>query len=172
MFLSALLFSIAAARIVTGDPMPVLKGSDLAGKAVTLPDAVKGKVALLAFGFTYDSRHPVEAWVKEFRKAYSDESKVTFFEIPMIGGMGRLGKWFIDAGMRKGTPKADHDHVMTIYGGTGPWKERLGVADENAAYLLLLDREGRVAWAYGGPYSEPRLQELRNITERILTQQN
>ena len=43
---------------------------------------------------------------------------MTFFEIPMIGGLARMGKWFIDSGMRRGTPKADHENVITVYGGT------------------------------------------------------
>ena len=77
-------------------------------------------------GFTYDSRFPVEAWAKRFRQDFGAEPGVTFFEIPMIGGMARMGKWFIDSGMRRGTPKADHENVITVYGGTDAWKQRVG----------------------------------------------
>lgn len=70
---------------------------------------------------------------------------VTFFEIPMIGGLARMGKWFIDGGMRRGTPKTDYGNVITVYGGTDVWKQRVGFKHPNAAYLILIDRNGKVA---------------------------
>ena len=123
-----------------GEPMPVLKGEFLTGRPAVLPDAASGRVALLALGFTYDSRFAVEAWVGRFRKDFGDNPQVTFYEVPMIGGMARLGKWFIDSGMRKGTPRDDYEHVITVYGGTDSWKQRLGFQSPNAAYLILLAR--------------------------------
>ena len=93
------------------------------------PQAASGRVALLMLGFTYDSRFQVEAWAKRFRQDFGTEPSVTFFEIPMIGGLARMGKWFIDSGMRRGTPKADHENVITVYGGTDAWKQRVGFRD-------------------------------------------
>ena len=168
MSLFAIVLSASVIALAPGERMPILKSNDLAGKSIVLPDAAAGKPALLAFGFTYDSRFAVEAWVKQFRQAFPNPSAVTFFEIPMIGGMARLGKWFIDSGMRKGTPVADHSHVVTVYGGTGEWKERLGVRDGDAAYLLLLDPSGRIAWSYGGAYDAAKFEELRNVTKTFL----
>ena len=134
--------------------MPVLKGEFLTGRPAVLPDAASGRVALLALGFTYDSRFAVEAWVGRFRRDFGDNPQVTFYEVPMIGGMARLGKWFIDSGMRKGTPKKDRENVITVYGGTDPWKQRLGFHSPNAAYLLLLDQRGVVRWRHSGAFGE------------------
>lgn len=150
-----------AAGLGVGDILPELKGEYLSGRAAVLPRDSSGRVALLLLGFSYDSRIAVEAWAKRFRTAFGKSADVTFYEIPMIGGMARLGKWFIDSGMRRGTPKADHEHVITVYGGTGPWKERLGGAqDDKAAYLILLDKSGRVAWLHAGPFDEAAFQTL------------
>jgi hypothetical protein len=137
-----------------GEPMPVLKGEFLTGRPAVLPDVASGRVALLALGFTYDSRFAVEAWVGRFRKDFGDKPEVTFYEVPMIGGMARLGKWFIDSGMRKGTPKKDHENVITVYGGTDSWKQRLGFQSPNAAYLLLVDQRGVVRWRHQGEFDE------------------
>jgi len=148
---------MASAMIQTlspGEPMPVLKGEFLTGRPAVLPDAASGRVALLALGFTYDSRFAVEAWVGRFRKDFGDNPQVTFYEVPMIGGMARLGKWFIDSGMRKGTPKKDQENVITVYGGTDPWKHRLGFQSPNAAYLLLIDQHGMVRWRHSGEFDE------------------
>jgi hypothetical protein len=137
-----------------GEPMPVLKGEFLTGRPAVLPDVASGRVALLALGFTYDSRFAVEAWVGRFRKDFGDKPEVTFYEVPMIGGMARLGKWFIDSGMRKGTPKKDHENVITVYGGTDSWKQRLGFQSPDAAYLLLVDQRGVVRWRHQGEFDE------------------
>ena len=55
--------------------MQVLKGEFLTGRPAVLPDVASGRVALLALGFTYDSRFAVEAWVGRFRKDFGDKRK-------------------------------------------------------------------------------------------------
>ena len=143
-----------------GEPLPPLKGEFLTGRPAVLPDAASGRVALLALGFTYDSRFAVEAWIGRFRKDFGDRPQVTFYEVPMIGGMARLGKWFIDSGMRKGTPRKDYEHVITVYGGTDAWKQRVGFQAPNAAYLILLDQRGIVRWRHSGEFDEKVHSEL------------
>src|SRR5579872_7401053 len=149
---AALTASAAApvAELAVGDQLPPLKGEFLSGRTAVLPQAASGCVTVLMLGFTYDSRFQVEAWAKRFRQDFGAQSGVTFFEIPMIGGMARMGKWFIDSGMRRGTPEADHENVITVYGGTDAWKQRVGFQDPKAAYLILIDQRGRVAWRSAG----------------------
>jgi hypothetical protein len=151
-----------------GMALPQLSGDFLTGRKAVLPTAAAGKVALLALGFTYDSRFPVEAWTKRFRQEFGTNPAATFFEIPMIGGFGRLGRWFIDSGMRRGTPKELHENVITVYGGTDPWKRRVGFNDPDIAYLILLDREGRVRWLHAGPLDEERFSSLAAVAAELL----
>jgi len=113
----------------------------------------------------------VEAWTKRFRGDFEKNPQVTFYEIPMIGGMARLGKWFIDSGMRRGTPKADHENVITVYGGTEPWKQRLGVKAEDSAYLVIVDQKGKVAWRHAGPFRETSYQDLAVQVRKLVSAQ-
>ena len=151
-----------------GSPMPALKGEFLTGRQALLPGVASGRVALLALGFTYDSRFAVEAWIGRFRKDFGDNPQVTFYEIPMIGGMARLGKWFIDSGMRRGTPKQDHENVITVYGGTDSWKQRLGVQSPDAAHLILLDQRGIVRWRHSGGLDEEAYKGLSSQVSALL----
>ena len=139
--------------------------------STVLPDAAAGRVALLALGFTYDSRVAVEAWIGRFRKDFGDKPQVTFYEVPMIGGMARLGKWFIDNGMRKGTPRNDYENVITVYGGTDLWKQRLAFQSPNAAYLILLDQRGTVRWLHSGPLDERAYATLSRQVVALLEKQ-
>ena len=59
-----------------------------------------------------------------FQEQFITYPRVTYYEVPMIGGLARLGKWFIDGGMRRGTPREDYEHVITVYGCTESWKQR------------------------------------------------
>jgi hypothetical protein len=148
--------------------LPELRGEFLSGETAVLPHASSGRVALLVLGFSYDSRYAVEEWAKKFREQFDKDPRVTFYEIPMIGGMARMGKWFIDSGMRRGTPKADYGHVITVYGGTGPWKQRVGFGDPKSAYLILIDREGKVVWRYAGGLQAKVWQSLISEVSRLL----
>lgn len=154
--------------IEIGEKLPPLKGEFLTGREAILPAAAQGKPALLAIGFTYKSRFAVEDWMKRFRTDFDKEPRATFFEIPMIGGMAMMGKWFINSGMRRGTPKVNHENVITVYGGVGDWKKRLAYKEEDAAYLLLIDKSGSVAWKYTGPYDAAQYPPLASKLKSLL----
>jgi len=159
------------ARLVVGETLPPLEGDFLTKEKARLPDAAAGKVALVALGFTYDSRFAVEEWSKRFRDAFADEPRVTFFEVPMLGRMARLGRVFIDRGMRNGTPEAFHGNVITVYGGSvGDWKKRMGFTDaaKNAAYLVLVGPDGRVRWLHTGVPADAPFAALVAATEEML----
>lgn len=152
--------SSAASELTSGEKMPELRAEYLSGRKANLPGDATGRVALLLFGLTYQSRFAVEAWTKHFRQDFGNTPQVTFYEIPMIGGFARMGKWFIDSGMRHGTPKADHESLITVYGGTEPWKPRLGFNAEDAAYLVLVEQTGKITSRHAGPFDEASYRAL------------
>lgn len=163
--------SSAVSELAVGGRLPELRGEYLSGRKAILPKDASGRVALLLFGFTYQSRFAVESWTPRFRKEFGKNAQVTFYEIPMIEGMARLGKWFIDSGMRRGTPKADHENVITVYGGTESWKQRLGVKAETDAYLVLLDQNGNVVWRDAGPFEEAQYQALAEQVRKLASEE-
>ena len=152
--------SFAGSELAVGGGLPELRGEYLSRRKAILPGDASGRVARLLFGFTYQLRFAVETWAKRFRGELEKNPQVIFYEVPMIGGMARMGKWFIDSGMRRGTPKTDHENVITVYGGTEPWKQRLGFKAEDSAYLVLLDQKGNVTWRHAGPFEEAQYQSL------------
>jgi hypothetical protein len=157
----------AEPRLSEGTIMPRLEGSYLTGKQARLPDASQGKIALLALGFTYESRSAVEAWSERFAAEFAKAQDVTYYEIPLIGGVGRLARWFIDGGMRRGTPKEKHENVITVYGGVDAWKQRVGYKQPKDAYLILIDRQGTIRWLHAGPFDESRFADLVAAARRL-----
>lgn len=175
-FIGVIVMSIATVRagpahesLRVGDRLPALKGQSLSGRDAELPRASSGKVAVVAMGFTYKSRFPVEAWADWCRTAIDPTRVVTFFEVPMVGGMATLGRWFINRGMRSGTPVELRDHVITIYGGTSDWKQRLSYSTSRQAdgYLIVLDRHGVVRWLHHGAFDQPKADELKGLLTSV-----
>lgn len=72
--------------------------------------------------------------------------------------------------MRKGTTVELHDHVITVYGGTGEWKQRLSYspAHEDDAYLVVLDREGVVRWLQHGGFDTSRSDQLKALLASLV----
>src|SRR4029077_5525462 len=105
------------------------------------------------------------AWADWYRAAIASKTDVVFFEVPMIGGLAKLGRWFSDRGMRNGTPPELHERVITVYGGTDDWKQRLAFSPdhENDAYLVVLDGEGVVRWLHHGAFEQARGVELQGV---------
>jgi hypothetical protein len=157
-----------APELAIGEQLSPLKGEFLSGRTAVLPQAASGRVALLLLGFTHSSRFAVEAWTKKFRQDFSTEPRVTYFEVPIIGGMGTMARWFINSGMRRDTPKADYENVITVYGGADLWKQRVGFGDPNAAYLILIDQSGKVAWRHAGNVDEDSYQALSLQLKKLL----
>ncbi len=153
----------APTLLAIGDAFPHLEAEFLSGRRAVLPDAAAGKIALVMMGFTYDSRYAVEKWAGRVHDEFSANTTFTFFEVPVIGGMGRMAKWFIDSGMRRGTPKDMHENVITVYGGADLWKTIMGftMAQEHDAYLALIGPDGRVRWLHRGPFSEDAITALK-----------
>jgi hypothetical protein len=163
-----------AGELAMGERLPQLQGEYLSGRKATLPDDASGRVALLLVGFSYASRVPVKDWTRRFRADFPDKTQVTFYQVPMLGGVARMGKWFIEGGMRRGNAKSDYENVITVYGGTEAWRQRLGVKAgdakaEDTAYLVLLDRKGNVVWRHAGPLEETAYQALAAQVRRLLS---
>jgi hypothetical protein len=155
--------------LTVGEQLPALRGEYLSEHKAALPEDASGKVALVAMGFSYPSRLPVQEWGKRFRAEFGGNSQVTFYEVPMLGGMARMGRFFIDRGMRRGTAKEDYEHVITVYSSTEVWKRRMGVKAADSAYLVLLDRRGNVAWRHTGSVDDAAFRELTAEVRRLLS---
>jgi len=168
LFALAVVAAGRAPEIGVGERLPELRGEFLTGRPVVLPQAAQGRVALLLLGFTYKSRFAVEAWAKRFRMEFPSDPRLTFFEAPMIGGAARLAKWFIDSGMRRGTPKSDYEHVITVYTDTRAWKQRVRYTNPDAAYLILIDRMGKIAWLHQGAFDDAAFRTLALKVSRLV----
>ncbi len=147
----------AAAALSPGDAFPELKTQSLTGHAVSLPADVKGKVAFLAM-----------AWAKRFLQDFKDERRATYYSLPMIGGMGRMAKPFIEGGMRKTMTPAEQDHIAPVYSSTDPWKKRVGFQGGDDADVVVLDAGGAVRFVCSGKLEEGQYGKAAEAVRALL----
>ena len=151
-----------------GQRFPSIEGRKLTGEPIKLPDDLAGKVALLALGFTYDSRYDVESWTEAFRHRFAGRPDVTWLQMPMVGGAARLAEPMIDTGMRQATPLETREHVVTVYGDMGPVREALGAVGTSDTWIYLLDQDGRIIFQLGGGLNRAQFEELASAAGRAL----
>jgi len=159
-FIKAEQNSLKTGKDVVGQLFPEITSKSLAGRVVTLPEAVKKKVALVCIAFVRSSQSMIDSWAQPFEQEFGKDSMFAVYEVPMINTGWKVFSWMIDAGMRGGIPVEKRDNVVTFYGDYSGYQEALGMKNTNLAYVFLLDRKGIVRWkgqGYASPEAEKEL---------------
>ncbi|MFN6146892.1 MAG: hypothetical protein ACK5AL_11085 [Planctomycetota bacterium] len=146
-------------RDPTGEPFPSVRGTSLDGPEVALPDVGKGAPLLLLIGYQQNTQFDLDRWLLGLSEA---GVKVRAYEVPTLPGlMPGLASGFIDGGMRRGIPKEDWGGVVTVYGDAKAIARFTGNDDGLPGRIVLLDRDGKVAWFHDRGYSVGALRALQ-----------
>lgn len=156
---AGLLTAAQPGRLADGSLFPPLKGDYLSGRDASLPDDAKGKVIMIAMGFSYDARFGIEDFAKRYREGLKSESNWASFKVAFIGGAGRLAKPFIVKGMKRDTPKDEQERFVTVFNEVSEWKARMGVSNDKSAYVVVLDRRGGIAWLKEARVTDGKVDE-------------
>ncbi len=152
-------------RDPTGEVFPTVSGTALDGSRVTLPAAAAGEPLLLLVGYKQETQFDIDRWLLALAQA---DLRVKVLELPTIPGMfPRMFSGAIDAGMRRGIPDEDWQSVVTLYGDAAPVARFTGNADGLPGRVLLLDREGRVAFFHDRGFSVGTLRRLQEVLAAI-----
>jgi len=147
--------------------LPHMEGETLSGKPIMLPDAARGKVALLAIGFSKKGGDKVGEWTKRFARDFGKNPAYAVYPVAELEDAPRLVRGMIKGGMRRGTPPDEQDHFVLLFQGEADWKKFLSFATADEAYLLLLDLNGDVKWRGHGVFSEEGYAPLREAAKQL-----
>jgi hypothetical protein len=63
-------------------------------------------------------------------------------------------RWMINSGMKSGiNDRNARDRTITLYIDKTPFKDALGITDETAIQVLLVDRSGAILWRSTGRFT-------------------
>lgn len=151
----------SAAPLHLGDVMPDVSGQSLSGSPVHLSIAVSRKTAVVVFSFSKAGGKDMQLWNKNLLRDSGSNGSVALSTVIMLESAPRLLRGVIVSKLKKDTPPPLQSGTIVSYQDEQLWKQRLGVADDSRAYVLLLDHDGRVRWINSAAFSDTQYAELR-----------
>lgn len=148
--------------------MPRIAGESLAGRKVVFPEATEGHVAVLVFGFTKASKGPTSEWADKISSDLSSQPEFELYQLPVLEGVPRLLRGMVISGIKKGVNERVRDHFVPIVQGEASLKRLVSYREADDAYLVILDRSGKIAGQMHGMYSEESYKEVLVRVRRLL----
>jgi hypothetical protein len=156
---------VSTPQNVQNSLFPKVQGTSLTKQPVTLPDSYQGKTTLLLIGYTQKAQFDIDRWILGALQA---DLKAEIVEVPTIAGMmPQMVQSFIDNGMRSGIPKSDWASVVTVYEDAPKIIQALGNERPQSAYVVLLNKEGRIVWTSNIGYSATQILELKKRVDSL-----
>jgi hypothetical protein len=147
--------------------MPRIEGENLAGRNTVLPDAAKGHVAVLVFGFTKKSKEPTSAWGAKINSEFSGVG-IELYQLPVLEDVPHFIRGMVISGIKKGVQENMRDHFVPIVQGESELKKLVGYKEADDAYLVILNPAGQIVQQLHGPYTNSAYQQLRTELETLL----
>ncbi len=134
------------------EPLPAktLTGTDVA----LLPHSFAG--AHLVVGFSRASNEQTRAWGE--RLEASGEAPV--YRVVVLAGAPGFVRRMVARGIRGSFPEAKHEFFYLVDEKADAWRELVGFDNEDAAYVLRLDGDGRVCARHQGEVTDAALAKL------------
>ena len=171
-----LLFPLAHAVIVFGmllgvsaaQQLPRLQEETLSGQQIVLPDAAAGKVAVLVFGFSRASQNSTAAWIKHLHEDYGKNTGIVIYQLPVLEDAPRLIRGMITSGMKKSVPESERANFVPVLHSEADIKKLVNYKEPDDAYLVVLDRSGKVAYQTHGAADAFAYADLRIKLQGLL----
>lgn len=149
---------------------PQLRASNLDNREFDLPKDFAGERNLVLIAFEREQQKELDTWLREMPRFQESDPGFQYYELPTIGRLNALARWFIDSGMRRGIPdKNARARTITLYIDKGPFEESLQLPTEKTVYALLVDRSGKVLWRAEGAFDESKGQSLLKALQTLVT---
>jgi hypothetical protein len=148
-----------------GAAFPHLEGQDLNGQPLALPDAAKGKVAVLVTGFSHASRKATRAWQDRILADSGSDTRLAIYGIANLEPVPGFIRGFVISSIRSKTPDERRPRFLVLLKNTGPLKPANAYDDSSpdAAYLIIMDASGEVKWQGHKDLDDASYAEFKGI---------
>ncbi len=152
----------AISALNLGDIFPDVSGQALSGASLRLSDVVAGKTSVVVFSFSKSAGKDAQVWNDHLYKDYGSNPQVASSTVIMLEAAPRLLRGIIVSELKRSMPPAMRDRTIVSYQNEELWKQRLAVADDKHADVLLLESDGRMRWRNTSVFSDAEYTELKN----------
>lgn len=159
-----LLAEPGASPLRPGDPLPQLSGMTLDGRSLRLP--ASGRPAVVVFAFSRAAGKDTQAWNEHFPKDYS--GLVPTYDVLMLESVPKLFRGFALSRIKSAIPPQMRDRTIVLFQDEQFWKQRLGVSNDDRAYVLVLSPKGHVRWSNTAQFDDREYSQLRKQMKSLL----
>lgn len=163
-----ILVAISLSRVIAepiqiGATVPLVEGKNLRNEALVLPEDLAGKPAVIAFGFSRTAGSVIRSWIEQL----NDDPKL--FQVPVLEGVPSLFRSITEMIISKDTKPKRHSEVILLYKNEKEWRARLKVEDDELAYLLVVDSDGKVIDRLSGALSKSSVARVRKAVAEAVS---
>jgi len=158
------------AAFAGAESLPRLEGETLSKKPIVLPEAARGKIALLVMGFTKKGGQATGPWEKQFKNDFGADQRYAVYPVAVLEDVPRFIRGMVTSGIRSSTPPAEQDHFVVLVHGEQDLKHFVGYSTSDDAYLLLLDAKGEIRWRGHGLFKYEDYAALKNIAKQLASE--
>lgn len=149
------------------DKFPLLSGINLEGKKFNLPQDFNGEFKIVSIGFEREHQEAINTWIKVADEVIKNNSKIKFYEVPLIYELGGFSRTWINNGMRVGIQdKIARERTITVYTNRDKFFEIMNMKGDKI-YTLLLDKDGKILWRCEGLANQKNVESLQRILKKI-----
>jgi len=153
----------------SGQLMPRIEGESFAGQKIVLPDAARGKVAVLVFGFTKASKIPTSVWAQKVNAEFGTHNGFELYELPVLEDVPRFVRGMVISSIKKGVPENRRTHFVPIVQNEFELKKLVHYKEPDDAYLVTLDASGQVMSQTHGPFTDGAYAQFRTDLQSLLS---
>ncbi len=144
--------------------IPAVQATTLDGHALALPQGMPARATVLILGFGRHSQDATTAWEKPVRLQLAHLPEIGFYDMAMIAEVPGFARGFVLHSIRKAVPDVLKPNFVPLVDHEDDWKRAAGYASDQseAAYVLLVDRTGKIRWSTHAAYTG---EGFRRLTE-------
>mgnify|MGYP001827945741 CR=1 FL=1 len=159
-----------------GTAFPAMETATVENEAVNLPADVSEKYTLLGLAYSKKAESDLSSWFSPVYNKFIKKSTGVFasfsydinvYFVPMFTGIKAAAE---GTARRKAAEKLDPlliANILFYKGKLKPYKEALEFDKKDVPYFFLVDKEGNIAYATSGKYSEAKMQSIEDFLDSL-----
>jgi hypothetical protein len=152
---------------------PEVVGRNLEGLDFQLPRDFGGAVNLVLVAFRREHQAMVDTWLAAAAALADSVGDLHYYELPVLSRGYILARPLIDGGMSAGIADLEaRERTVTLYIDKSPFRDALGISNEDTIYVLVLGPEGRVSLMLDGAYSKSKGLAVERAVAKLLDGQS
>ena len=170
----ALLLALPACAQAQGNEgetltIPATQTTALDGHTVTLPAALPARATVLILGFGRHSSDATTAWEKPVRTQLAQPPAIGFYDMAMLAEIPSFIRSLALRSIRKQVPDVLKPNFLPLFDHEDDWKRAVGYTPDQpeAAYVILVDKAGRVRWSTHEAFSPAAFNTLRTQAQHL-----